>query len=146
CLSLIFTVFFSLLLNAQAGQAVAALKILPAPKEVRLGEGFFTVSSTTRILVDVRHFSEDRTAAEMLSQEILEQAALEVPVETATDLSKDGIVLARLTDPEVRPLLPGDLREKDLSERDLGEQGYVVSVQSSRIVVVAFDGQGLFYG
>ena len=106
-----------------------------------MGQGIFTVTSTTQILVDSRHFTEDRTAAEMLSQEIFEQSALQVPVDSTTDLSKESIVLARLTDPEVRPLLPSDV-----SVKDLGTQGYVISAQPARNVVAAETGQGLFYG
>jgi hypothetical protein len=92
-----------------SGQAVASLKLLPAAKEVRLGEGAYHVTPATRIFIDARYLAEDRTAAEMLSQEVLEQAQLQIPVETVTDLPKEGIVLARLTDSELRLLLPEDL-------------------------------------
>ncbi|HXY50488.1 MAG TPA: beta-N-acetylhexosaminidase [Terriglobales bacterium] len=129
---------FRLFLSAQT---IAPLKLLPAPKEVRPGKGAYHVTSVTPIFVNARHFAEDRTAAEMLSQEILEQAGLQIPVETVTDLPKDGIVLARLTDSAVRVLLP-----QDLSEKDLGDQGYLIGASPSHILVAAFSGQGLFYG
>src|SRR5580658_7478310 len=56
------------------------LKLIPAPKEVRLQQGGFRVKPTTRILVEFGHQEEDRIAAETLAEEIQDQSGLKVSI------------------------------------------------------------------
>lgn len=142
--AIFLSVLAPILAFAQTSSARASLKLLPAPKEVRLGKGTFAVTSATRIYVEGAH-AADRTAAETLAHEILDQSALKVSIEKVQEPpARDGvIVLARLSDSCVRSYLVSkgvDVRES------LGEQGYILCADSSRITVAGATGQGLFYG
>lgn len=130
---------------AQASSAPTSLKLLPAPKEVRVGKGSFVVTSTTRIFVQAAYATEDRTAAESLAQEILDQSGLKVAIEKVQEPpDRDGvIVLSRLSDPRLRSYL---VAKAVKVEENLGQQGYVLYANSSRITVAGATGQGLFYG
>jgi predicted secreted protein len=54
--------------HAQVNEAVRALKVLPAPKEVRIAEGRMVIKPTTTILIGN---AEDRTAAETLQRKFM---------------------------------------------------------------------------
>jgi hypothetical protein len=113
---------------ASAQTAVADLGLLPAPKEIHLGEGSFVVTPACRILLDARHAKDDRTGAETLQAEIRERGGITLPIAPAAAGVKGAISLERLAD------------------KDLDDQGYVIRVGPSGIVVAGKTAQGLFYG
>lgn len=130
---------------SQLSYPPASLKLLPAPKEVRIGEGAFEVTAQTRILYDATHEEEDRNAAEMVAHEILERSGLKVEVAAVDEASKDAraIVLGRLADDGLRSYLSG----KGLTlDKDMEGQGYVLYSNQSQVIVAGRTGQGLFYG
>lgn len=130
---------------SQAPSAAVSLKLVPAPKEIRMGKGLFAVGSATRIILEAAYTEQDRSAAESLAQEIVEQSGLRVAIEKAQEApAADGvIVLARVGDPRTRQYLVS----KGVNvEENLGGQGYILYADSSRIIVAGATGQGLFYG
>ena len=144
-----FSVFLSILVAshalAQIPPTPTSLKLLPAPKEVRVSQGSFEITSHTRILVDADHATEDRDAAEMLADEIEQQSGMKVPAESsrrAPDV-EGAIVLARLSNSKVRSYLEGKGLQ---AEENFSEQGYLLYADKARIVVAGKTGQGLFYG
>jgi len=131
-----------LALDSSAGPG---LKLVPAPKEVQLRDGEFRVGPNTRIFVQLGHQSEDRIAAETLAEEVADQSGLKLLIVGAKSVHKsDGsaIVLARLDDPRVRSFLA----RKGLNADQVGEQGYLLFSDSSKVVVAANSGEGIFYG
>jgi hexosaminidase len=125
------------------------LKLIPAPKEVRVQQGSFHVKPTTRILVEFGHQAEDRIAAETLAEEIRDQSGLKLSITGAkADSRKESkeeasnIVLARLQDRNVRKFLAS----KGLKADSIGDQGYLLFSDESHLIVAANTGQGLFYG
>ena len=125
--------------------ATPVLKLTPAPREVELREGEFRVGPNTRIFVQLGHQSEDRIAAETLAEEVADQSGLKLLIVGAKSVHKsDGsaIVLARLDDPRVRAFLA----RKGLKADQVGEQGYLLFSDRSKVVVAANSGEGLFYG
>jgi len=146
CLRVLFLVLISTssLVFAQPPYA-ELLKLLPAPKQVDVREGRFVVDADTKILIEARHESEDRIAAEMLAQEIHDQSGLKVPVEAAHGAPKaaSAIVLGRLDDEGLRAALEA----KGLKpETNFDDQGYLIYSDKSHIIVAGKTGQGLFYG
>lgn len=138
-------ILVSALALAQTLNPAASLKLLPAPKEIRIGDGAFEVTASSRILLEARHANEDRVAAETLAQEILEQSGLKVAINSAAsaDDGDGAIMLGRLADTGLRTFL----ESKGLNtEKDSSEQGYVLYADKNRIVVAGASGQGLFYG
>ena len=125
------------------------LKLIPAPKEVRVQPGSFHVRPTTRILVEFGHQAEDGIAAETLAEEIRDQSGLKLNITGTKANSSQGskeeasnIVLARLQDRSVRDFL----ESKGLKADSIGDQGYLLFSDKSHLIVAANTGQGLFYG
>src|SRR6266849_6485025 len=102
----VLSVLLLLMPGVSAGTVApdSQLKLIPAPKEVRVQEGGFHVRPTTRILVEFGHQAEDRIAAETLAEEIHDQSGLKLDITGAKAESKQeskedsAIVLARLQD------------------------------------------------
>ena len=133
--------------RAQVNDAVRALKILPAPKEVRIAEGRIVIKPSTTILISN---NEDRTAAEMLQKEIHDRTGMKLSIETVTAAPKTAghISLGRLTDRGLRSDLEsqGVKAGDELRSHDLVKQGYVIRVTDTGVLVAGRTAQGLFYG
>ena len=125
---------------------VRALKILPAPKEVRMAEGRIVIKPSTTILISN---AEDRTAAETLQKEIHDRTGLKLSIEPATAAPKTTghISLGRLTDRGLRSYLESQgVQVDELGDRELDKQGYVIRATDSGVLVAGRTAQGLFYG
>lgn len=137
------------LAHAQVSDAVRALKVLPAPKEVRIVAGKFVIKPSTIIVIGNSN-SEDRTAAEMLQNEIKDRTGIKLPIEAVTGAPKTTghISLGRLTDRGLRSYLEsqGVKAEDELGNHDLDQQGYVIRATDSGVLVAGRTAQGLFYG
>ena len=124
----------------------APIKLVPAPKEVKLLEGGFRVRSNTKIFVLLGHQEEDRIAAETLAEEVADRSGLQLDIvgmKPAGKAEGGAIVLARLQDSRVRRFLAA----KGLTAGDLvGEQGYLLFSDDSHLIVAANTGEGLFAG
>ena len=132
----------SLAVHAQSNDAIRALKILPAPKEVRIAEGRIVIKPSTTILISN---PEDRTAAESLQKEIHDRTGMKLSIESVTAAPKTTghISLGRLTDRGLRSYLESQgVKVGD----DLGSQGYVIRATDSGVLVAGPTAQGLFYG
>jgi len=122
------------------------LKLVPAPKEVQLGDGGFQVGPRTKIFVQLGHQSEDRIAAETLAEEVADQSGLKLDIlgmKAAGKAEGGAIVLARLQDSRVRQFLA---RNGLKADKLVGEDGYLLFSDKSHLIVAANTGQGLFYG
>ncbi len=122
------------------------LKLMPAPKEVQLGDGGFQVGPRTKIFVQLGHQSEDRIAAETLAEEVADQSGLRLDIQKMKAAAKaegGAIVLARLQDSRVRRFLARNGLEADEA---VGADGYLLFSDKSHLIVAANTGQGLFYG
>jgi len=140
--------------HAQVNDAIRALKILPAPKEVRLAEGKMAIGASTTILISN---PEDRIAAETLQKEILDRTGMKLAIEAATSAPKTAghISLGRLTDRGLLAYLESQgVKVKAEDESGHGDfdrpafdkQGYVIRASESGVLVAGRTGQGLFYG
>ena len=133
-------------LSALDSDSRSQFKLVPAPKEVSLGEGGFQVGPRTKIFVLLGHQSEDRIAAETLVEEVADQSGLRLNIGSMKPAGKaegGAIVLARLQDSRVRRFLARNgLKADDL----VGEDGYLLFSDKTHLIVAANTGQGLFYG
>jgi len=139
---LISAACLSLAVHAQANDAIRTLKILPAPKEVRIARGRIVIKPSTSILISN---PEDRTAAESLQKEIHDRTGMKLSIESVTAAPKTTghISLGRLTDRGLRSYLESQgVKVGD----DLGSQGYVIRATDSGVLVAGPTAQGLFYG
>jgi hexosaminidase len=141
-ISLAFLCCLSLASHGQVNDAVRALKVLPAPKEVRMAEGRIVIKPSTTILISN---TEDRAAAETLQREIHDRTGMKLSIDlvTAAPKTTGHISLGRLTDSGLRSYLESHgVKTGD----DLGNQGYIIRVTDSGVLVAGRSAQGLFYG
>ncbi len=139
-------VCLSLSVQAQVNDPARVLKVLPAPKEVRMGEGKMIVKPSTVILIGS---GEDRTAAEMLQTEIHDRTGMKLAIEPATAAPKGSghISLGRLTDRGLRSYLDAQgVKLDEMGNADLDKQSYVLRSTESGVLVAGRTAQGLFYG
>jgi hexosaminidase len=133
--------------HAQVNDAVRALKILPAPKEVRMGEGKLVIKPSTNILIGN---AEDRVAAEALQKEIHDRTGMKLSIDLVTAAPKTAghISLGRLSDRGLRAYLEsqGVKVNDEFGNHDLDKQAYVIRATDSGVLVAGRSAQGLFYG
>ncbi len=135
-----------LIAYAQTSDDVASLKLLPAPKELRVAPGRLVIKPSTTILISR---PEDRAAAETLQTEIHERTGLKLAIGsvTAAPKSTGHISLGRLTDRGLRAYLESQgMKADDLVNEALAKQGYAIRVSDSGVIVAGSTAQGLFYG
>lgn len=138
-------VLFAVLMTAETPGQSGTLTLNPPPKEFQIHEGNFRVTAATRILVAFGHQDEDRIAADTLAEEIRDQSGLQIAITGSKEKGKQQrstIELARLQDASVAQFL----QSKGLRADAIGDQGYLLYSDSSRLIVAANTGQGLFYG
>ena len=128
--------------HSQVTEPVRALKLLPAPKEVRIADGSLVIKPSTAIII--RH-AEDRIAAEMLQKEIYDRAGLKLAIESFTAVPNmvGNISFGRLTD---RGSSPSVTKMEEKPGGVLGKQGYVIEASYSGVMVAGNTAQGVFYG
>lgn len=133
-------------LASHAQVADRSLKVLPAPKEVRLAEGRLVIRPSTTILISN---PDDRLAAETLQREIHDRTGIKLAIEniTAPPRTPGHISLGRLTDRALRAYLDSQgVKTDDLGGHDLEQQGYVIRASYAGVIVAGQSAQGLFYG
>jgi hexosaminidase len=130
---------------AETSDAVTKLKLVPVPREVRVGAGRFLIGPNSAILLDPLSSKEDRTAAETLAQEIADRAGIVVPIRIARrEESRSGVIaLRRLSDPEAVKVMRAHGLQ---AEKNFDPQGYLLFADESGIVIAAKSAPGVFYG
>jgi hexosaminidase len=130
---------------AETSDAVTKLKLVPVPREVRVGAGRFLIGPNSAILLDPLSSKEDRTAAETLAQEIADRAGIVVPIRIARrEESRSGVIaLRRLSDPEAVKVMRAHGLQ---AEKNFDPQGYLLFADESGIVIAANRAPGVFYG
>jgi len=140
----------SSLFTGQQSHAVAELHLVPQPGHIEIAGAPFRVSTSTRIFISAAHAKEDRTAADMLGQEIVARGHRKLRVQAVPGLSSaPGIYLLREGDRGAQHALTTMRASRIPAEKDNRElhlQSYYLHADAQRILVIAPAGQGLFYG
>jgi hypothetical protein len=122
------------------------LKLIPEPKQAKPGEGQFTVTAKTRVLINSAHADEDRAAAEMLAEEIERATGLKIRIATTRSISGgSGTIYLVHAGDDTKASARLDSIGLGM-DHAFDKQGYVVDVDPNQIIVSAPTGQGLFYG
>ncbi len=135
-----------LLLAVCSGVAAQDLKLIPAPREIKLAEGAFVITPNVRILVNSETADEDKLAAETVAEEIEATGGMKLPISAirAFNEQSNAIYLMRL---DGERALEGWLASRQLTlEPGQSEEGYLIAVTPRIVVVAARTAAGLFYG
>jgi hypothetical protein len=127
---------------AQSANPAVNLKLLPAPREVKLGSGHFAVTAGTRIVIDAKARKQIGTTLETLQEEISGRGGPKLSV-AETQTSGPAIVLGTFQDAHLRAALEAKGLKAD---KGFNSQGYLLYADSSHILVAGSTEQGLFYG
>jgi hexosaminidase len=116
------------------------LYLIPTPQKVELTEGGFVFSKEMGITISSPNSSEDKFSAEQLSFTIKEELGLNVAVTNRT-----GKILLGCTG---KSKLMDDLlnKEKITLPNETGDEGYVLKITPSKIIIAANSPEGVFYG
>jgi hypothetical protein len=118
-------------------------QLVPQPRELQASVQAFDVKPDTEIVLSPATAADDRTAGESLQEELKLASGVEFPIVSAPSSSRvPAIRLARIGDAHVNAAL----QAAGLSANGLGDQGYVLDVGPSGVVVAGKDAAGLFYG
>jgi hexosaminidase len=129
-------------LSTQTNDSGASLKLLPAPREVKLGSGAFEVTAATRIVTSKRRGEGIDTILETLQQEIESRGGPKLAVAPAT-ASGPTIILGTFANSSLKASLEGKGLRAD---KDFNRQGYLLYADKSGILIAGATEQGLFYG
>ena len=125
--------------NASGGPS---LRLLPAPKEVHAGNGGFTITPATRIVIRMPQKGDAATAVESLLDEIEIQGGPKT-LAGSVEAAGSGITLGTLADPHLK----AQLEAKGLkADEGFNSQGYLLFADHSGVLVAGATPQGLFYG
>lgn len=139
--------FFTTGVVAQTIGSSRDLKLLPAPREVKIGTGQFVLSPQTPIILEVNHRDDDQVATETLIHEIHDRLGYQPAVQFGPVLDMSvgthAIFLWHLDDPRVQELLKSHGLELG---KDSDPQGYLLYADARGVIVAGQTSQGLFYG
>jgi len=117
---------------------------LPVPKEVQLGTGTFTVTSSTRIVLPDGASGEDLFAARELSEELRALSGPALRVARSGEVQDPtGHIL--IGEPAVHGLLRTTLQRGGAAPVTAA-QGYLLQITPSWVLVAGADRRGTFYG
>jgi len=117
--------------------------IIPQPRELHALSGNFDVTPNLQIVLLPAPAEEDRPAAESLREELKGATAQDFAVATTLPAANAPvIVLGRLGDATMQGLLAG----RGVETKGIGDEGYILDVTPSRVLVAGRDAAGLFYG
>src|SRR5665213_1869059 len=120
-ISQVLVILFCLAASARAAEPA----IIPAPQEMKMQDGVFTLNANTQILAG----GPDRQTAMLLAEKLRRGTGLMLPIRSAARPSTGGILLTT----------------KD-ADPSLGAEGYELTVTPDSVVIRAATEAGLFYG
>lgn len=139
-----FSILYLLILLAlpQIIVAQSQIHIIPAPKELKLLEGRFTLSPSTTIVVENLNYTETAFAASELASEIKsEMGFLPVVKDKPLEKSITFFLIGRDSKTLKKAIVSGIP-----AAETLGKEGYFLQISPTRIIIVANTESGLFYG
>ena len=124
------------------------LHLLPQPREIQQTQSSFPVDARTRIVVARAHAAEDKVAAEMLAEEIALYTGRKPSITLAPGMPavmRNVIYLVRWED-DARARTALAAQGLKNFDQKLGEEGYLLLADSSKVIVSGGGGAGLYYG
>src|SRR3990172_8174069 len=136
--------FVHSLMNAQttADSAQRTLRLIPTPQSVLMGRGQFVITRDVRILVENSKDLDHQFAGSQIADEINTELKFK-PAATKTLRGKTILI----GQPARDKILQKELKAAKLSlPKEIGSEGYLLHVSSSRILIAANTSAGVFYG
>ncbi len=120
--------------------------IFPVPIDIQVSEGKFIIDSNTFIVIPQKPSGQDRFLAGLMSNEFADKFELPVLIRSKPSLAfKEKFILIGDI---ANPLVKSYCDQKKLSGelKTLGEEGYIISVTSTGIIVASNTVKGALFG
>lgn len=120
--------------------------IFPIPSEVQINEGIFNIDKATFIVIPEKGSKSDDLLSKLLFNELVDKYEKPISIVRKSAISdKDKFILiGDITNPLVRNYCEKKGLVKTLKE--LGTEGYILSVSGNNIVVAANSKEGALFG
>lgn len=120
----------------------SSLRLIPTPQKVVPGQGRFTFTADTKILLGSPNDADDLFSAEQLMDEVKTEMILQL---SKTSILKGKVIALGLAarDNTIQRLLKSTGVDMPVK---LGSEGYVLHVSASGIIIAANTAAGVFYG
>lgn len=138
------TVYSSL--NAQSNSFQRPIRIIPTPQRVEQRAGLFRITSQTRIILGEGTTAEDQFAAEQINERLKELQSRELKIVNERSIRKFSTNYIYIG------ATSGERTKEFLNERNgtfttqMDDEGYVLDVNASGILIAATSTRGRYYG
>jgi hypothetical protein len=120
--------------------------IFPVPQQIELNKEIYSLDETTAIIVPRNANKNDLFLARFLVRELSDKYSIAVKIESHSEIPKGRkvVVMGRFDN----PLIQSWCKENKIgvTEKSPGAEGYVLQVNSNKIIIAGSDDQGAFYG
>ena len=139
----LFSSIFALSLEVDA---IERPLIFPIPQQMQLTKDVYTLDETMTIIVPQSTSKNDIFLARFLVRELSDKYGIAVKIESQTDIPKDRkvVVMGRFNNPLIQEYCKENKIE--VTEKTPGAEGYILQVNSNKIIIAGSDDQGAFFG
>ncbi|HTY37379.1 MAG TPA: glycoside hydrolase family 20 zincin-like fold domain-containing protein [Bacteroidota bacterium] len=138
----VFCLCIGVVSTLPAQQQPPPFQLIPTPQIISRGEGAFVFTADTKIVLGSPKNVDDQFAASQLSDELRSELGLSIPAVAATkgksvllgNIERDKTVQQSLSRAHV------DIPDK------LGDEGYILHISPTSILIAAHSAAGVFYG
>ena len=122
------------------------IPVFPIPSEIRIRGGEFIIDKNTFILVPVKTSPNDDFLAGLLFNELADRYKLPARIIRGSSIPEESksILMGDLANPLIKRYCIMNGLSAGL--RELGEEGYIISVDEKMLVVAANNSKGALYG
>jgi hexosaminidase len=127
--------FAGVSINAQSSR----IQVIPAPKQITVGEGPFPISRDTRVSLADSSSAEDKFAA----QDFIDDVAATADVRLAIGSSRRQILIGGISHPRIAEAL----RKSSIAvPAPFNDEGYLIMADARQVIVAGKTSAGTFYG
>jgi hypothetical protein len=141
--AIVIATMFSFTLNAaSAGKAI----IFPIPQQIQTTTDIFTLNEAISVIVPENAGRNDYFLARFLVRELSDKYGVAVRIEVKKEIPEKGrfVIMGNLDNPLIKAYCTKNKIE--ISEKNPGPEGYLLHVNSDKIIIAGSDDQGAFYG
>ena len=132
-------VWFVLVLSAPIFAQSPKVQVIPAPKQLTLGDGVFAMNRDTRVSLADNRSAEDRFAA----QDFIDDVGATADLRLAIGNSRRQILIGRIDNARIAE----ELKQASLDvPPTLNDEGYVILADPHQVIVAGKTAAGTFYG
>jgi hypothetical protein len=139
-------IFFLLLIHISNIKASDKILIFPVPQQMQITAEVFIPDETMSVIVPEKMSSNDIFLARFLVRELSDKYGIAIQIESRNDIPEDRkvIVMGRFDNILVKRFC--NENRLDVTDKNPGAEGYILQINSNKIIIAGSDDQGAFYG